>query len=121
MPAHLRSVGWTLLSIGVVWGLCLALILTQVLPCTGMVCRVATLGHHTAVLLGFAGVCASALIGIAVTTRGFSKGNGWEVTGIAIAGAAGGIALLGVAALLSGLAIVLATFVVFFGALTFTP
>ena len=54
-------------------------------------------------------------------TRGFAEGNGWEVAGIAVAGAAGGIALLGVAALVFGLAIVLVTFVAFFGALTFTP
>ena len=81
----------------------------------------ATLGHHTAVLLGFAAVCTAGLTGIAVTTRGFAKGNGWEVGGLAVAGAAGGIALLGVAALVFGLAIVLATFLAFFGALTFTP
>ena len=90
IPTNLRRFAWILVSVELVWGVCLALILTQALPCAGLACRVATLGHHTAVLLGFAAVCTAGLVGIAVTTRGFAKGNGWEVGGLAVAGAAGG-------------------------------
>jgi hypothetical protein len=53
-------------------------------------------------------------VGLIPTTRGFSKCNGIEVIGLAIASGAGGASLLGIAALIIGALIpliILATFV----------
>jgi hypothetical protein len=51
--------------------------------------------------------CLALLIALVPTTRGFSKCNGLEVIGLAIASAAGGVALLGIAALVIGAAMAL--------------
>jgi hypothetical protein len=75
---------------------------------------VTTLDHHAAALLACGVFCVSGLGGLSLTTRGFSRCNGTEVIGLAIASAAGGASLLGIAALIIGaliLLIILATFV----------
>jgi hypothetical protein len=80
---------------------------------------VATLDHHAAALLACGAFCVAGLAGLIPTTRGFARCNGIEITGLAIASAAGGVALLGVAALMIGtliVLIVLATFLLAFTA-----
>jgi hypothetical protein len=75
---------------------------------------VATLHYHAAALLACGVFCVAILVGLIPATRGFSKCNGTEVIGMAIASAAGGASLLGIAALIIGALIaffLLATFV----------
>jgi hypothetical protein len=66
-----------------------------------------TLDHNAATLMACGVYCVALLIGLVPTTRGFSKCNGMEVVGVAVASAAGGFALLGTAALVVGAAIAL--------------
>jgi hypothetical protein len=78
--------------------------------CDGPICTVVTLGHHPAVLLGFAAMCVAGLAVLVPFTRGLAQCNSREVVGLAIAATAGGVARLGIAALLIGAAIVLIVF-----------
>ena len=98
----------------------LVTILTAATPCDGPICTVATLNHHSAALLACGVICLIGLAGLAIPTRGLSLCNGREVIGVAIAVAAGGAALLGLAALLIGAAIVLIILAIFLLALTAT-
>jgi uncharacterized membrane protein len=54
-----------------------------------------------------------ALLGLIPSTRGFSKCNGIEVIGLAVASAAGGASLLGIAALIIGALILFVLLVIF--------
>ena len=75
---------------------------------------VVTLDHHAAALLACGVFSVASLAALIPTTRGFSRCNGPEVIGLAIATAASGASLLGIAALMTGvliLLIILATFV----------
>ena len=113
LPRSLRYALWALIPVELPWAAWLVAIVSGVSPCDGRICTVATL-NHAAVLLACAAIC---IVGIALLvpfTRGLSECNGREVVGLAIASAAGGVALLGVGALLVAAAIVLvllATFV----------
>ena len=100
----------------------LALAITSgVGSCDGPICAVATLNHHAALLLGCAIVCVAGLLALSTITLGLSECGGREVIGTAGTAAAGGAALLGIAALLFGAVIVLTIFAAFFAALTPTP
>jgi len=88
-------------------------LLTGARPCGGPLCTVATLGHHAALLLACAGISVAGLVGLIPFTRGLSQCNDREVVGIAAASAAGGVALLGIAALLTGVVIVLILLAIF--------
>ena len=121
LPRRLRRALWALGPVVLLWAIWLLTIVTGATRCDGPICSVATLDHHAAVLLVFAVVCLTGLVGLAPTTRGLSQCNGREVVGIGVAAAAGGAALLGIAALLLGAVIVLTVFAAFFAALTATP
>jgi hypothetical protein len=103
-----------LVPVELFWAIWLATIVTGSTACRGPICTVVTLDHHAAALLACGVFSVAGLMGLMPTTRGFSKCNGIEVIGLAIATAAGAASLLGIAALLTGaliLLIILATFV----------
>jgi hypothetical protein len=110
-----------LITIDLLWGIWLWTITTGASPCDGPICTVATLNHHATLLFGCAIVCVVGLLALSAVTGGLSECGGREVVGIGIAAAAGGAALLGIAALLLGAVIALTIFAVFFAALTPTP
>ena len=121
LPPRLRRAIWVLIPVQLVWGLWLGLITAGASSCGGAVCRVATLGQHPAVLLGCSVVCLVGLVILAPFTHGFARANAGEVTGLIIATVAGGVTVLGIAAL--GTAILLAVIVIgaFLAAFSFTP
>ena len=92
--------------------------MTGAFPCDDPVCSVATLDRHAAVLLLFAVICLTGLVGLALATRGLARFDCREMAGLGVAAVAGGAALLGIAALLLGAAIVLIVLAAFFAALT---
>jgi hypothetical protein len=114
VPPRLRWALWALLPVELFWAIWLATIVTGSTACRGPICTVTTLDHHAAALLACGVFSVAGLAGLIPTTRGFSRCNGPEVIGLAIATAAGGASLLGIAALMTGaliLLIILATFV----------
>jgi hypothetical protein len=114
IPRRLRWALWALVPVELFWAIWLATIVTGATACRGPICRVITLDHHAAALLACGVFSVAVLVGLIPTTHGFSQCNGPEVAGLAIASAAGGASLLGIAALIIGaliLLIVLATFV----------
>jgi hypothetical protein len=114
MPSRLRWALWALLPVELFWAIWLATIVTGATACRGPICTVTTLDHHAAALLACGVFSVAGLAGLIPTTRGFSRCNGPEVIGLAIATAASGASLLGIAALMTGaliLLIILATFV----------
>jgi hypothetical protein len=114
LQRQLRWALWTLVPVGLFWAIWLATIVTGSTACRGPVCTVITLDHHAAALLACGVFSVAGLTGLIPTTRGFSRCNGPEVIGLATATAASGASLLGIAALMTGvliLLIILATFV----------
>jgi hypothetical protein len=114
LPRRLRRTLWALIPIELILAIWLATVVTEASPCDGPICTIATLNHHAAALLACGIFCVAGLAGLIPTTRGFAKCNAIEIVGLAIASAAGGVALLGIGALLIAAAIVLillATFV----------
>jgi uncharacterized membrane protein YhaH (DUF805 family) len=114
VPRRLRWALWALLPVELFWAVWLATIVTGSTACRGPICTVTTLDHHAAALLACGVFSVAGLAGLIPTTRGFSRCNGPEVIGLAVATAAGGASLLGIAALITGaliLLIILATFV----------
>jgi uncharacterized membrane protein YhaH (DUF805 family) len=114
IPRRLRGALWALLPVELFWAVWLATIVTGSTACRGPICTVTTLDHHAAALLACGVFSVAGLAGLIPTTRGFSRCNGPEVIGLALATAAGGASLLGIAALMTGaliLLIILATFV----------
>jgi hypothetical protein len=113
LPGRLRGTLWALIPVEFLWAIWLATILTGARPCGGPFCSVATLGHHPALLLACVVISVTTLAALLPFTRGLSRCNERELIGIAAASAAGGIALLGIAALLTGVAIVVALLAIF--------
>jgi hypothetical protein len=114
VPRRLRWALWALLPVELFWAIWLATVVTGATACRGPVCTVITLDHHAAALLACGAFSVAGLMGLIPTTRGFSRCSGVEVIGLAIATAASGASLLGIAALMTGaliLLIILATFV----------
>jgi hypothetical protein len=114
VPPRLRWALFALIPVELFWAIWLATIVTGATACRGPICTVVTLDHHAAALLACGVFSVAGLVGLIPTTRGFSRCNGVEVFGLAIASAAGGASLLGIAALIIGaliLLIILATFV----------
>jgi hypothetical protein len=114
VPRRLRWALWALIPVELFWAIWLATIVTGSTACRGPICTVITLDHHAAALLACGVFSVAGLVGLVPTTRGFSRCNGIEVIGLAIATAAGGASLLGLAALMAGaliLLIILATFI----------
>jgi hypothetical protein len=114
-PRRLRWAAlWALVPVELFWAIWLATIVTGATACRGPICTVITLDHHAAALLACGVFSVAGLAGLIPTTRGFSRCNGPEVIGLALATAAGGALLLGIAALIIGVLILLlvpATFV----------
>jgi hypothetical protein len=113
-PGRLRLALFALIPLQLFWAIWLATIVTGATSCRGPICTVATLDHHAAALLACGVFSVAGLAGLIPTTRGFSRCNGPEVIGLALATAAGGASLLGIAALMTGaliLLIILATLV----------
>ena len=106
-PRRLRWALWALVPVELFWAIWLATIVTGATACRGPICTVATLDHHAAALLACGVFSVAGLAGLIPTTRGFSRCNGPEVIGLAIATAASGASLLGVAALMTGALILL--------------
>jgi hypothetical protein len=114
IPRQLRWSLWAMLPVELFWAIWLATIVTGSTACRGPICTVATLDHHAAALLACGVFSVAGLAGLIPTTRGFSRCNGPEVIGLAIATAASAASLLGIAALMTGaliLLIIVATFV----------
>ena len=111
---QLRWSLWALVPVELFWAIWLATIVTGSTACRGPICTVVTLDHHAAALLACGVLCVAGLVGLIPTTQGFSRCNGPEVLGLAVATAASGASLLGIAALMTGaliVLIILATFV----------
>jgi hypothetical protein len=114
IPSRLRWALWALVPVELFWAIWLATIVTGSTACRGPICTVTTLDHHAAALLACGVLSVAGLAGLIPTTRGFSRCNSPEVIGLAIATAASGASLLGVAALMTSaliLLIILATFI----------
>jgi hypothetical protein len=114
IPRRLRWALWALLLVELFWAIWLATIVTGSTACRGPICTVVTLDHHAAALLACGFFSVAGLAGLIPTTHGFSRCNGPEVFGLAIATAASGASLLGLAALIAGaliLLIILTTFI----------
>jgi hypothetical protein len=107
---RLRLALFALIPLQLFWAIWLATIVTGATSCRGPICTVATLDHHAAALLACGVFCIAVLVALIPTTRGFSKCNGTEVIGLSSAAAAGGTALLGLAALITGVLIVMLLF-----------
>jgi hypothetical protein len=107
LPRQLRGALWALIPLQLLWAIWLVTILTGSSPCEGPICTVATLNHHSAILLACGVICLIGLVGLAIPTRGLSRCNGREVTGLTLAATAGGASLLGIAALIIGALIAL--------------
>ena len=120
LPLRLRRTFWVLIPVELVWGIWLVTVVTGATRCDGPICSVATLGRHAGVLLVFAVLCLTGLVGLAPTTRGLAQCNAREMAGLGIAAAAGGASLLGIAALLLGAVIVLMILAAFCAALSAT-
>jgi hypothetical protein len=115
VPRRLQLMLWLLIPVELCWAIWLATIVSGAGPCDGQICMVATLHHHATALLACGVFCVAALVGLIPTTRGFSKCNGIEVIGLALASAAGGASFVGIAALIVGAltaCFLLATFVI---------
>jgi uncharacterized membrane protein YhaH (DUF805 family) len=114
VPRRLRWSLWAVVPVELFWAVWLATIVTGATACRGPICTVATLDHHAAALLACGVFSIAGLAALIPTTRGFSRCNDIEVTGLTIVTAASGASLLGIAALMTGaliLLIILATFV----------
>jgi hypothetical protein len=107
LPRQLRRALWALIPLQLLWAIWLVTILSGSSPCEGPICTVATLNHHSAILLACGVICLIGLVGLAIPTRGLSRCNGREVTGLTLAATAGGASLLGIAALIIGALIAL--------------
>jgi hypothetical protein len=110
VAGRLRWTLWSLLFAELFWAIWLATIVAGAISCRGPICTVATLDHHAAALLACGVFCIAVLVALIPATRGFSKCNGTEVIGLSSAAAAGGTALLGLAALITGVLIVMLLF-----------
>jgi hypothetical protein len=107
LPSRLRGALIALLLTDLAWGIWLAVILTGRASCHGPICEAATLHHQVWLLAACSSVCVVGLIATGLVTRAFTRCDGRGVVGIAVATVAGWVSLLGIAALLSGLVIVL--------------
>jgi hypothetical protein len=119
LPRQLRRALWALIPLQLLWAIWLVTVLSGSSPCEGPICTVATLNHHSAILLACGVICLIGLVGLAIPTRGLSRCNGREVAGLSLAATAGGASLLGIAALIIGALIaliVLGAFVLGFSA-----
>ena len=117
VPRRLRRALWVMLPVQLVWAGWLGLTATETVAWDSPVRAILTLGHHD-VLLGCAAACLAGLAILAVLTRGFVGTNAYQTAGLIVATAAGGVALLGVAAL--ALVILLAAVVIAVSIATFT-
>jgi hypothetical protein len=120
VPRRLQWALWTLIPIELFWGLWLATIVNGATACRGPICTVATLNHHAAALLACGVLSLAALVGLIPFTCRFSRCNGVEVIGLALASVAGGASLLGIAALIIAALIVLIAIAIFVLAFTAT-
>ena len=120
VPRRLRWALGALMPVELFWVIWLATIVAGTASCRGPICTVATLDHHAAALLACGVFCVAGLVGLMPTTRRLTRCNGTEVLGLAIASAAGGAALLGIAALMLGAVIGLIVLATFFLAFTAT-
>jgi hypothetical protein len=113
LPSRLRHTLWAIIPVELLWGIWLVTILSGSTQCGGPICTIATLNHHTAVLLACAAICIAGLGALAPATRWLSQCNGREVVGVATATAAGAAALLGIAALLASVVVALIVLLAF--------
>ena len=118
---RVRRLLWLLILAQLTWAIWLnTVIMTGTDSCAGTVCTIATLDGRVVLLLVCSVLSLAVLGGVAVMTRGLSSTNFRETAGLTVSVAVGCVALLGVAALLSVIAIVLLAFGVLFGTMTVT-
>ena len=103
LPVSVVVAMWVVLGGASGVGAWLVAVQTGHAPCSGIACRIATLGHP-GLLLVLAGICVATLLGLAPFTRGLTSASGPEVAVMTLAGIAGVGSLLGVVALV-GLAV----------------
>ena len=118
---NVRRVLWLALPVQLVWAGGLALLMSAAVSCSAPVCTIATLGGRVGPLFVCATISLALLGGLVLTTRGLSSTDCREAASLTFAVATGSIALIGVAAVLCVVAIVLITFAVLFGTMTVTP
>ncbi len=121
VPVRVRRVLWFALPVQLVWATWLAALMSGVVSCGRPVCTVATLDGRVGFLFVCAMISIILLTGLAVTTRGLSTTDCREAASLTCAVASGSLALLGVAAVLSLVAVVVITFAVFFATMTVSP
>jgi hypothetical protein len=105
VPLRLTCLLWALIPTELALSIWLVTILTGDSRCNGQICAVATLGNHPGVLLACAAICIAGLAVLIPGTRGLSRCNGRQVAAVALSSAAGGAALVGIAAIIVGAAI----------------
>jgi hypothetical protein len=121
LPRRVRRLLWLLILAQLTWAIWLTtVIMTETASCAGTVCTIATLDGRVVLLLVCSVLSLAVLGAVAVMTRGLSSTNFRETAGLTVSVAVGCVALLGVAALLSVIAIVLLAFGVLFGTMTVT-
>lgn len=120
LSRRVRRLVWLLILTQLAWATWLWALVTDAVSCTGRVCTVITLDGQATLLLVCSVVSLAGLIAVALVTRGLSATDGRETAGLTVSVAAGGVALLGVAALACVVAIVLLAFAVAFGTMTAT-
>jgi hypothetical protein len=108
LPVAVTAALWVLLALDLALEGWLLAVLGGVLPCTGLVCTVATLSDHRLLTLALAGSCAGALVVVMPLTRGFSRAGGPQLAVVVFAGVCGVIALAGIVAVLVGATLCLA-------------
>ena len=121
LPSRLRRALWGLLTVDLVWGFWLATIVASASSCESRVCKVATLDPYAPVMLTGAALSLLCLAVVAISTRGLAQADGREVTALVAAVATGGLALVGIAALIVVALIVALVLAVFWAAFTFEP
>lgn len=118
IPRPVRRLLWLLILAQLAWAAWLTLMVTTgTNTCAGIVCTVATLDGHLALLLLCSALSLGGLVTVAIVTRGLSSSDGRETSGLTVSIATGGVALLGVTALLCVLAILTLTAVILFATL----
>lgn len=121
IPLRVRRLLWGMVPIHLIWSTWLALVLAEVAPCEGSVCTVVTLDGRAALLLICSISSLVVLVGVAASTRGLRSSNCGETAWLTAAAGAGGVALLGITALLWVVALVLMALAVLFGIMTLSP
>ncbi len=101
LPRPVTVLLWSLLGASALVGGWLAAVARGAAACSGPVCGVATLGGHAPLLAVLAAAAVLGLTGSAFATRGLTEADGPALTVILASALAGGVAVVGVLAVVA--------------------